>query len=109
MSAISITAAMLLILVNLAVVYALFDSVAHDWPTTNIKRLNAEVVFRSAYCIASPINLAAPKVDRCTTIIVGKKAGVSGPMNTHTADCSDCDFRINKVVRCLTSHTRCPC
>lgn len=35
--------------------------------------------------------------DRCTTIIVGKNAGVGGPMTTHTADCSDCDFRINKV------------
>lgn len=35
--------------------------------------------------------------DRCTAIIVGRKAGASGPMTTHTADCSDCDFRINKV------------
>jgi hypothetical protein len=35
--------------------------------------------------------------DRCSTIAVGPKAGVDGPMNTHTADCSDCDFRINKV------------
>ena len=35
--------------------------------------------------------------DRCTAIIVGAKAGTEGPMTTHTADCSDCDFRINKV------------
>ena len=35
--------------------------------------------------------------DRCTTIIVGPKAGSAGPMTTHTADCSDCDFRLNKV------------
>ena len=35
--------------------------------------------------------------DRCTTIIVGRKAGTEGPMTTHTADCADCDFRINKV------------
>ena len=35
--------------------------------------------------------------DRCTTIVMGKIAGVGGPMTTHTADCSECDFRINKV------------
>lgn len=35
--------------------------------------------------------------DRCTTIVVGAKAGSTGPMNTQTADCSDCDFRISKV------------
>lgn len=37
------------------------------------------------------------EMDRCTTIIVGPKAAVGGPMTTHTADCSDCDFRLNKV------------
>eukprot|EP01038_Epipyxis_sp_PR26KG_P012679 gene12679-17000_t len=37
------------------------------------------------------------EADRCTTIVVGSKAGTQGAMNTHTADCSDCDFRINKV------------
>jgi dipeptidase len=36
-------------------------------------------------------------LDRCTTMIVGKKAGKHGPMTTHTADCLDCDFRANKV------------
>ncbi len=35
--------------------------------------------------------------DKCTTIAVGPKAGSMGPMNTHTSDCSDCDFRISKV------------
>jgi hypothetical protein len=35
--------------------------------------------------------------DRCTTIIMGKTAGLGGPMTTHTADCSECDFRLNKV------------
>ena len=35
--------------------------------------------------------------DRCTTIVMGKMAGLGGPMTTHTADCSECDFRINKV------------
>ena len=37
------------------------------------------------------------EVDKCTTIIVGKTAGTEGPMTTHTADCSDCDFRVSKV------------
>lgn len=41
--------------------------------------------------------LSKVEVDRCTSIVVGPLAGVTGPMNTHTADCSDCDFRINKV------------
>ncbi len=36
-------------------------------------------------------------IDRCTTIVVGAKASLSGPMNTHTADCSDCDFRLNYI------------
>ena len=39
----------------------------------------------------------APRNDQCTTIIVGRKAGKHGPMTTHTADCLDCDFRVNKV------------
>ena len=37
------------------------------------------------------------EIDKCTAIIVGKKAGKEGPMTTHTADSSDCDFRLNKV------------
>ena len=37
------------------------------------------------------------EVDRCTTIVAGRTAGTQGPMVTHTADCSDCDFRIAKV------------
>ena len=37
------------------------------------------------------------EIDKCTTIIVGKTAGTEGPMTTHTADCSDCDFRVSKV------------
>ncbi|KAJ1424538.1 hypothetical protein B484DRAFT_398269 [Ochromonadaceae sp. CCMP2298] len=41
--------------------------------------------------------VSVPEVDKCTTIIVGPKAGLEGPMTTHTADCSDCDFRVNKV------------
>lgn len=35
--------------------------------------------------------------DRCTAIATGKLAGLDGPMTTHNADCSNCDFRINKV------------
>jgi hypothetical protein len=39
------------------------------------------------------------EIDKCTTIIVGKTAGAEGPMTTHTADCSDCDFRLSKVTK----------
>lgn len=35
--------------------------------------------------------------DRCTTMAVGRLAGVEGTMATHTADCAECDWRINKV------------
>eukprot|EP01041_Mallomonas_annulata_P001289 gene1289-2493_t len=48
-----------------------------------LKQSNADYLFK--------------EIDRCTTIAVGGKAGVNGPMVTHTADCSDCDFRVNKV------------
>lgn len=41
--------------------------------------------------------LVNAEIDRCTSIAVGPEAGVDGPMNTHTADCANCDFRINKV------------
>lgn len=37
------------------------------------------------------------ETDRCTTIIVGPAASLGGPMTTHTADCAECDFRLNKV------------
>mgnify|MGYP003384935207 CR=1 FL=1 len=43
------------------------------------------------------LNTAVFTSDRCTSIVVSKGAGVEGPMTTHTADCADCDFRINKV------------
>ena len=42
-------------------------------------------------------DVSFPEVDRCTSILVGAHAGTQGPMTTHTADCSDCDFRINKT------------
>lgn len=42
--------------------------------------------------------LTLAETDKCTTIIVGKNAGTEGPMTTHTADCSDCDFRVSKVT-----------
>jgi len=36
--------------------------------------------------------------DRCTAIAVGPKASVDGStFTTHTNDCTECDFRINKV------------
>jgi hypothetical protein len=34
--------------------------------------------------------------DRCTTIAVAKLPSGVGPMNTHNADCAECDFRLNK-------------
>ena len=37
--------------------------------------------------------------DKCTTIIVGPGASPDGILVTHTADCADCDFRMNKVPR----------
>ena len=42
--------------------------------------------------------LSIPNGDRCTTIAVGPGATVDGStMNTNTADCANCDWRINKV------------
>lgn len=35
--------------------------------------------------------------EKCTAIVVSKGAGTEGPMTTHTADCANCDFRLNKV------------
>lgn len=37
------------------------------------------------------------EADRCTSIIMGKNAGLNGPMTTHTADCADCDFRLSRT------------
>jgi dipeptidase len=34
---------------------------------------------------------------KCTTIAVSKGASKDGPMVTHTSDCADCDFRVNKM------------
>lgn len=42
-------------------------------------------------------NILTASQDRCTSIIAGAKAGVDGPMTTHTNDCADCDFRLAKV------------
>lgn len=53
-----------------------------------------------SYATVRPVDdavLDKVETDRCTTIIVGPKAGVEGAMTTHTADCLNCDFRINKV------------
>jgi hypothetical protein len=45
--------------------------------------------------------------DKCTTIVVGPKAGIEGPMASHTADCADCDFRIGKVCTCFLGFLLC--
>jgi hypothetical protein len=42
---------------------------------------------------------AGREADQCTAIAVGPKATVDGStFNTHTADCKECDWRINKVA-----------
>ena len=39
-----------------------------------------------------------PEVDKCTAIAVGPKATIDGSLlNTHTADCLDCDWRVNRI------------
>ena len=51
----------------------------------------------SAHVVANDAALSKVEVDKCTSIVVGPAAGTTGAMATHLADCSDCDFRINKV------------
>src|SRR5690349_1058272 len=42
--------------------------------------------------------LFATSKDKCTAIAVGRGATVDGStMTTHTADCFECDWRVNKV------------
>ena len=52
----------------------------------------------SIFAVIDASEISFAEIDKCTTIIVGKTAGTEGPMTTHTADCSDCDFRIAKVI-----------
>lgn len=43
-------------------------------------------------------NVGYPVNDKCTAILVGRSATIDGStMTTHTADCAECDWRINKV------------
>lgn len=51
----------------------------------------------SASLRAPPQRALEAETDRCTTMAVGAGAGSQGPMATHTSDCLDCDFRVNKV------------
>lgn len=47
---------------------------------------------------ASPVEGAILSYDKCTAIAVGKDASSTGsPLTTHTADCAECDWRVNKV------------
>lgn len=48
-------------------------------------------------CVLVVLCIVNAEIDQCTTIVVGPKAGVEGPMCTHTADCLNCDFRLSKV------------
>ena len=54
---------------------------------------------RAAALLALALRLAALAAeDRCSSIIVGRKASASGAtMTSHTNDCLNCDFRISKV------------
>lgn len=55
----------------------------------------ATVAWTMEQSIDGTIAIAA---DKCTTILVGIKASLNGgPMTTHTSDCGDCDWRVNKV------------
>eukprot|EP01036_Dinobryon_divergens_P024922 gene24922-33415_t len=57
------------------------------------KRLSTELY----HDVLSRPSLSAPG-DKCTAIAVGRKGTADGScMNTHTADCAECDWRINKV------------
>lgn len=62
-------------------------------------QVNGSVVGTTSSVISKEEELKffSSDIDRCTTIVVGAKASLSGPMNTHTADCSDCDFRLNII------------
>ncbi|ETV96581.1 hypothetical protein H310_10282 [Aphanomyces invadans] len=53
----------------------------------------------AAVAVATIVStLANDHQDRCTAILVGAKASVTGaPMTTHSNDCPDCDFRLVKV------------
>lgn len=51
----------------------------------------------SAYDLEKETKLLVTNSDKCTTIIGGRKAGVDGPIVSHTSDCLDCDFRLGKV------------
>jgi hypothetical protein len=62
------------------------------------KMINAIVLLCLLVVSATAVEQFDPtSVDRCTTMVTGRKAGKHGPMATHTADCLDCDFRVNKV------------
>ena len=59
----------------------------------------------AAFTVVATMAVQLPKEDvlamtsdKCTAIIVGKAATKDGStMTTHTADCAECDWRINKV------------
>ena len=48
--------------------------------------------------LESVLRPGSPPQDKCTTIAVGRDATADGStMATHTVDCFDCDWRVNKV------------
>lgn len=64
-----------------------------DVLSSNLRKLGSSVVAPQVESGRSVLG-----EDKCTTIVVGPKAGIEGPMTTHTSDCADCDFRISKVT-----------
>jgi hypothetical protein len=62
-----------------------------------LRALVTLAVLVAATLAADEVLLDDVETDRCTTIVVGPKAGIEGPMTTHTADCANCDFRVAKV------------
>ena len=49
-------------------------------------------------CVVRSSIEGEPETDKCTAMAVGNKGTIDGStFNTHTADCADCDWRVNKV------------
>ena len=62
----------------------------------------ANAATRSSADTAAHNQMTAAPADKCTAIAVTRGATVDGStMTTHSADCFDCDWRVNKVCETL--------